>query len=381
VDETMVNDDGAAMPEDPNGAQPTSVRMLARGARVGRPYPRSYWRWVRLNWWVVVSAMIVGALVGAIAAWGSPTIYRSGALVAATNTQIPSEDFGAVAEAAFTTDTVLQPVIDALGLRTTPRELLATDQLSAQAVTGSAALEITARARDPHLASELASSAALTFEAVAEDKEMGTFAQFGPEGNPGVPEPSPMRQSALFGLLAGGLGALTGLFVISSVREPIISVEQLGVELDSEDVFVARVTKPTLRRFLPGKSGWRVEPHGLVDAVWRAAGAAGIADPRSMHRRRASPRGALLAGVVVGKKPRVVALMRVLEAAAPDLPGDREAFVETSLGAQQLPDALASAPAVVVLVVEGSAQRLVARMREEIRLAPGEKARIAVLVR
>ena len=375
----MVNEEGDATPAGPFGAQPTSVRTLARGARVGRSYPRSYWRWVLLNRWVVVSAMIVGTLVGAIAAWGSPTIYRSTALVAASATQIPSEDFGAVAEVAFTTDTVLQPVIDGLGLRTTPRELLATDQLSAEAVTGSAALQITARARDPDLASELASAAASTFEAQAEERDMGTFATYGPGGNPGVPETNPMRQSALFGLLAGGLGALTGLFVISSVRGPIITREQLGVELDPEEVFVARVRK--LRRFLPGKSRWRVEPHGLPDAVWRGAGAAGIADPRSTHRRRPSPRGALLAGVVVGKKPRVVALMRALEAAAPDLPGDREAFVETSLGAQGLPDALASAPAVVVLVVEGTAQRLVARIREEIRIAPGEKTLIAVLVR
>ena len=374
LDETMVNDDGAAMPSDPYGARPTSVRTLARGTRVGRPYPRFYWRWVLLNWWVVVPAMIVGALVGTATAWGSPTIYRSEALVAAADTQIPSADFGAVAEAAFTTDTVLQPVIEALGLRTTPRELLGTDQLSAEAVTGSAALRITARARDPHLASDLASAAASAFATIASDREMGNFAIFGPGGNPGGPEPGPMRQSALSGLLTGGLVALTGLFVVSSAREPVISEEQLGVELDTEDVFVARASKPSLRRLLPDKSRWRIEPHGLVDAVWRVAGAAGTHD-----------RGALLAGVmvesVVGKEPKVLAILRALEAAAPDLPGDRQAFVGTSLGARPVADALASAPAVVALVIEGTPRRLVSRMREEIRIAPGEKTRIAVLVR
>jgi len=373
LDETMVNGDGAAMPTDPYGARRTSDRTLALGTRVGRPYPRSYWRWVRLNRWVVVFAMIVGTLVGAVTAWGSPTIYRSEALVAAVTTQIPSEDFGAVAEAAFTTDTVLQPVINALGLRTTPRELLATDQLSAQAVTGSAALRITARARDPRLASDLASTAASTFATVASDRGMGNFATFGSGGNPGAPEPGPMLQSALLGLLAGGLVALTGLFA-SSVREPVITEEQLRVELDADDVFVARVRPEPRARGLRDKSGWRIEPQGVVDAVWRAAGAPETAD-----------RGALLAGVmvesVVGKEPRVVAMLRALEAAAPDLPGDRQAFVGMSLGARLLPDALASAPAVVALVVEGTRRRLVARMREEISVTPAEKTRIAVLVR
>jgi hypothetical protein len=374
LDETMVNGDGAAMPTDPYGARPTSVRTLALGTRVGRPYPRSYWRWVLLNRWVVVLAMIVGTLVGAVMAWGSPTIYRSEALVAAVTTQIPSEDFGTVAEAAFTTDTVLQPVIDALGLRMTPRELLATDQLSAEAVTGSAALRITARGRDPRLASDLASTAASIFATVASDREMGNFATFGPGGNPGAPEPGPMRQSALLGFLAGGLVALTGLFVASSVREPVITEEQLRVELDPDEVFVARVRPEPPARGLRDNSDWRVEPQGVVDAVWRAVGAPETAD-----------RGALLAGVmvesIVGKDPRVVAMLRALEAAAPDLPGDRQAFVGTSLGARLLPDALASAPAVVALVVEGTTRRLVARMREEISVAPAEKTRIAVLVR
>ena len=83
----------------------------------------------------------------------------------ATNTNVAADQLGLVTETAFSTDEVIQPVIDRLGLDATPASVLANGELDAQSVSGGPALLIFGRAPNPQLAADLANAATDSFVA------------------------------------------------------------------------------------------------------------------------------------------------------------------------------------------------------------------------
>src|SRR5207244_742823 len=108
----------------------------------------------------------------------APRTFRGEAVVLATQTSVSSGDFGNLAQTAFGTNTVLEPVIRELGLNTTPQALLADGTLQAVAVPGTVALRIIGQSTDPKQAADLANAGARSFVTAAETTGIGQFTVF-----------------------------------------------------------------------------------------------------------------------------------------------------------------------------------------------------------
>ena len=184
--------------------------------------------------------MLVGGIAGFVLAASVPDVYLAEAAVIATNTDVAADQLGLVAETAFSTDEVIQPVIDRLGLDATPASLLAKGELDAQSVSGGPALLIFGRARDPQLAADLANAATDSFVAVAGQKGLGTFAPFRTAG-PGTLEPHHTGLWVLLGILIGAGISLLVLATAFFLRDPVVTEESARMDFPADAVFRLRV--------------------------------------------------------------------------------------------------------------------------------------------
>lgn len=324
-------------------------------------------------WWIILVGAVVGGAIGYISARGDPPTYEADALVVASTSSIQSTDFGTLAEAAFGTNAVLQPVIDRLGLRTTPQSLLASGQLKAKSVSDTVALRITGHSRDPQLASDLAAIAAESFASAATDKQMGTFAVFGPGGIPGTKQPPLTRQDIVLGALAGGAIASLLLLMFIMARRPVFTTEEAVREFAADAAYSARVRIP-ISSMVP----WRIDrpgqihPRGLVPMIWQ------MADSNS------SGRASRICCVLVGKRRRttraLLALLQDLKTHSPVNLQDEAQLSWTDLPSALLPATLTGATAVVALVAAGAPRRSLQALDEELGTVRGDMTRILVLV-
>lgn len=342
----------------------------APGATSHKSVHRILIRW----WWIILVGALVGGAIGYVSARGDPPTYEADALVVASTSSIQSTDFGPLAEAAFGTNAVLQPVIDRLGLRATPQSLLTSGQLKAKSVSDTVALRITGRSRDAQLASDLAAVAAESFASAATDKQMGTFAVFGPGGFPGTLEPPLTRQDSVLGALAGGTIAALLLLLFIVARRPILTTEEATREFAADAAFSARVRIP-ISAFVP----WRIDrseqihPRGLVPMIWQ------IADSDSS--RSASRICCVL--VANGRRTNraLLTLLQDLKT-YPPVNSQREAQLSwTDLPSALLPATLTGATTVVALVAAGAPRRSLQALDEETRTVMGDMTRILVLVK
>jgi hypothetical protein len=334
----------------------------------------SSYRIVTRWWWAIVAGALIGAMIGFASGRNSPAVYEADALVVASSSSIQAADFGPLAEAAFATNTVIQPVIDELGLRTTPQSLLASEQLRAKSVSGTVALRITGRSRNGQLASDLASAAADSFASAATDRQMGTFAVFGPGGVPGTRQPPLTRQNTLLGALGGASIAMVLVLLFVVVRRPLLTIEQAALEFPAQASFAARVRLP-LSNILP----WRIHrmaqirPRGLVPAIWHMVEA-----HNSVKARR-------VCCVLVTRgrhtSQSLVAMLQVLKAQSQMNAQHVDQLVWAHFDAPLMPHILDGATAVVALVAAGAPRRSLQALDEELQTALVDMTRILVLVR
>jgi hypothetical protein len=339
----------------------------------GAPSHKSVHRILIRWWWIILVGAVAGGAIGYVSARGEPPAYEADALVVASTSSIQSTDFGPLAEAAFGTNAVLQPVIDRLGLRTTPQSLLGSGQLRAKSVSNTVALRVTGRSRDPQLASDLAAVAAESFASAATDKQMGTFAVFGPGGVPGTLQPPLTRQNTVLGAAAGGAIASLLLLLFIVARRPVLTTEEAVREFAADAAFTARVRIP-MSAMVP----WRIDrpeqihPRGLIPMIWQ------LADSNS------SGGGSRICCVLVGKRRRtsraLLALLQDLKTGSPVNPQHEAQLIWTDLPSASLPATLKGATAVVALVAAGAPRRSLQTLDEELRTVMGDMTRILVLV-
>jgi hypothetical protein len=216
---------------------------------------RSSWRWLLPRWWWLLALCAgIGGAVGWSTGGGSNVSYRAESVVAAVETPIPVEDFD-IALTLFSTDAVIQPAIDQVGLDVPPRSLLSSRQLDAEPVTGGA-LRIVAQMSDAELSISLANAAAESFALALENRDLGDFSVLPASV---ASEESPQ---ALYAALGGAVvGLVLGVFALlasSSIRQPILSEQDALSEFPADAVFSARVRVSGGLRNLPGRG--RLKP-------------------------------------------------------------------------------------------------------------------------
>jgi hypothetical protein len=325
-------------------------------------------------WWAIAAGALIGAVIGFVSARNAPLVYEANALVVASSSSIQAADFGPLAEAAFTTNTVLQPVIDRLGLATTPPALLASGQLRANSVSGTVALRITGQSRDRQLASDLASTAADSFASAATDRQLGTFAVFGPGGVPGSRQPPLTRQNTLLGALGGAAIATVLVLLLIVVRRPLHTVEQASRELAADAAFSARVRFP-LSDILPWQIHRRAQiyPRGLIPAIWHMLDSK---DPGAARK---------VCCVLITKGRRtnraLMVVLKVLKTKWRLEPQQAGQLVSAHFDGTSMPSTLDGANAVIALVAAGAPRRWLQALDEELRATLEDMPRILVLVR
>jgi hypothetical protein len=350
--------------------RPTDASDLPR--RSFRSIARSLLR----GWPLLGGGLVLGAALGGLSASRAVLTYQAEAVVIGSNSTIPTDNFGSVTRAVFATDAVLQPVIGQLGLRGTPRTLLETRALEAQPVPGSVALRIIGRASDEQLAADLANTAASSFVAAASKKGLGTFALFNTT-LPGIRQPVPIKGLVVLGALGGLLAAGTLLLGAFAVRQPALTEEDAMQEFPAEATFQGRA-----RLGARGREGAAtavmIHPRGLVPAVWRRmVSLDGGRPPASCcvvmveRRRRGDPALRAVAGEIRAVAAEVLGSSPV--------PAEDPMRVISSRD-QGLADALGGAEAVIVVVSEGVRRRSLRDLDEELRVSPGSKRRLLVLV-
>jgi capsular polysaccharide biosynthesis protein len=336
-----------------------------------RPHLR---RWLMLWAWLILAGMVVGGVGGVISGIKATPLYVAQAVVVATATPISSTNFGDVAQAAFATDAVLQPVIDRFGLGDTARSLISSGRLTTQPITGSAAIKIIARDKDAQLAANLANDAAASFINVAKANGLGTFAQFETRVPARTRVPRPTRERTLLGAIGGGAIAFLIALLVLVVRRPVLSEDEAREELPSAASFTARVG--SVSRFGLRAHGKAldngVHPRGLGRAVWREAGMDGALSPEPVccvlvPRGRSDHALRTVFEEIKGNRPRGTrqrpSRLRCLRA-------DDE----------QLLPALLGASSVVTLIADRVPSRSLRRLDEEFRVVLGDKPRVLVYV-
>lgn len=325
-----------------------------------RPWRHPVWNWLIRMSWIIAMTLLVGALLGAALQRSAKPLYEARALVVVSDARLPTASVGDLAQAAFGTDTVLQPVIQQLHLNATSQSLLKHHQLEARAVSLTGAMVIIGRASEPALARDMANLAAQSFVAAAQEKGLGTFVQFG-SGNSPAPAGSTLSRSAG---LAGGFGALLGIAFLVGVfvtRHPVLSRE------DAEALFTADASfdvEAQSRLLFPRKqvSVRNIRPGGLVPAVWRAIGAG--AEPPVVVVVRA------------GRGRRNRAALALLDALVAE--GEVTALNSTQ---EALALALSATRTVIALVPSGAPAKAISDLDEEVAVAPWPLRRILLFLR
>lgn len=355
---------------------------------------RPGWRWLRLHAWALVGLVALGGATGGLVALQAPPSYESEYVVVASSTTISTEDFGSLAEAVFGTDTVLQPVVDRLGLEETSQSLLASGRLAMEPVAGAAAVRIKGRASTPGLAADLAESAATSFSEAAETRGMGTFQLFATTGPAGRLRRVPAGTWALAGAFLAGVAGLALALVVYFARRPVVT-EESAQRLFPSDLSIA----VHVLRLWEGPRGiigrlfrrrpvrWVVHPAGVIPALWRAVrdrGGTGSSDPVPQP----SAAGAA-SGLVVERRrsgdlwaDAVADILLTAPGAFFLGPGSVSVFrsSEIDVAEDEVARSLDAAETAIVILSEGAPRDRVQEVDEAVRAA-GARYRVLVYVR
>lgn len=327
------------------------------------------WRWVAL-------ASLIGIGIAVASILTAPKSYVAQAVLVGTNVAVAPEDFGSVAQAAFSTDAVLQPVIDRLGLRGTPRSLLSSGAVEAQSISGGPALRVTGRASDPRLAADLANAAAESFVIVAEEKGLGTLASFTTQGS-GTLQTVPIVPTVILGLVAGAGLAVVVLLALYFFRDPVITEHDATDDFVSDVAFHVTVDAvPAVRRMtgdgIPHEA-FDVRPSGAISSLWNAI-------------REGVDGGSHGACAVIldggNSDWAAEAIGRQLRGQAETDPTWRERSIPFSLlkaSDPRLPGALANQEAVIAIVNADAPRRSLRRFDEDLQ-SSGDSFRVLVVV-
>jgi hypothetical protein len=327
---------------------------------------------------ILLVALIAGAggLIGGLLREGRGAAYEGEAVVAASTTSIPAENFADLGVAVFRTDTVLQPVIEELNLDITPQSLLSGGHLKVESISNAVAVRVVSRDSDPQLAADLANTAADSFASALNENQMGTFAVFeDAEVSKTSSGQSPIEST----LLAAALGVVLGtaiLLVRTLVIQPILTKEEALSVYPADIAFSARVHTDGGFHFREGAShkSSEVFPHGLAPAIRRSTeNTEGVA-PHSCY-------------VLVERKRRgdkaVRALLEELRVSdsleqAEDVRARDLKWIAVS--DRRLGQAVGEAGVVVALISQGVSRRSLELLTEELLVAPGPRLLIMVLV-
>jgi capsular polysaccharide biosynthesis protein len=335
---------------------------------------------------MVALAVVGGAAIGILTAASAPQLYEARTIVIASQTSIPAEDFENLGISAFTTDAVVEPVIEELGLDASVREVLGRGQLEAEAITDTAAVRIIGRASDPQLAGDLANTAAESFANTATFNGMGNFNQFGNAAAPDAPTPAPTRLYAAIGGVVGAITVVLVLLVLYFFTQPILSEEDAAEAFDADSALTARVHLPA-RWSRRARRQVEVRPHGFLEGFRHH-----LPDQRSERlkricyvvlesRRRGGSRTMALMNLLAGIPQRAPAKPNPSSEAAADRAPGPSAGVALKADDARLQDALSRSGAVVAIVPEGASRERLRILSEEVRITPGTKRRVVVLVR
>jgi capsular polysaccharide biosynthesis protein len=367
------------------------------GGGIGPGSDRLVWRFVSRWWWMIALAVVGGAAIGILAAARAPDLYEARTIVSASQTSIPAEDFENLGISAFTTDAVIEPVIEELGLDASVREVLGSRQLEAEAITDSAAVRIIGRSSDPQLAGDLANSAAESFANTTTFNGMGIFSQFGNAAVPDSPTPAPTRLYAVVGGLVGAITVVVILLVLYFFTQPVLSEEDAAEAFDADSALTARVHLPS-RWSRRARREVEVRPHGFLKGFRHHLPAQRserlkricyvVLESRRGGRSRTMALMNLLAGMPQGApakpNPSSAKPNPSSEAAAdraPRVAPEPSAGVALKADDARLQDALSRSGAVVAIVPEGASRERLRILSEEVRVTPGTKRRVVVLVR
>ena len=328
-------------------------------------------RYVVSHWRVVALSILMGGIAGFAGAALMPDVYVAETAVIATQSDVTADQIGPIAETAFSTDPVLQPVIDRLDLQSTPASLISTGALEARSLSDGPALLITGRASDPILAADLANAATDSFVAVAEVKGLGTFASFESSG-PGTLEPHQPALSALLGVLTGAGVSLVVLVTVFFLGDPVVTEESARMDFHADAAFRLRVRE---RRSAGGADelhqadAFDVWPRAALISLWETI-------------RERDGRGACAVIVSGGDAEwAAAAVARKLESRVENQ-GQRRGRLDgfsVSSTDPRLPEVLEASDAVVAIVPSGSPRRSLRRVDEELN-GLGVRFRVLVLV-
>ena len=328
-------------------------------------------RYVVSHWRVVALSILMGGIAGFAQAELMPDVYVAETAVIATVSDVTADQIGPIAETAFSTDPVLQPVIDQLDLQGTPASLISTGALEARSLSDGPALLITGRASDPILAADLANAATDSFVAVAEAKGLGTFASFESAG-PGTLEPHQPARLVLLGVLAGAGVSLVVLVTMFFLRDPVVTEESARMDFQADAAFRLRVRE---RRSAGGTDelhqadAFDVWPRAALNSLWETI-------------RERDGRGACAVIVSGGDAEwAAAAVARKLESRLENQ-GQRRGRLDGfsfSSTDPRLPEVLEASNAVVAIVPSGSPRRSLRRVDEELN-GLGVRFRVLVLV-
>lgn len=331
---------------------------------------------------LIAFTVLAGTVLGLVAGLRTPVRFESEWVVVATQIDIVPAEFDGLAEAVFATETVLQPVIDRVGIDATPRSLLSDGFLEADPIPGATAIRIVGRAEEPDLAAALARVAAETFARVAQAKGLASFEVLGERAPPLAPKRPNVIGFAAVGAAVGALLGLVALLALVVVRQPVADEEETKRVFGAEAVFSTRMLRPMWL----GRHRWEIESPGtdasIRSLVRRAAAHGGVGD---------SDRPSVC-WLTVGRRRRgdasLDALVSALEGGDRPLRDVPDAIVRVRPGfAPQtdpaIADALDGCALVVGLVSEGAPAVLLRRARQATELATtsGRPRRVAVLVR
>jgi capsular polysaccharide biosynthesis protein len=373
------------------------------GGGIGPGSDRLVWRFVSRWWWMIALAVVGGAAIGVVTAASAPDLYEARTIVFASQTSIPAEDFENLGISAFTTDAVIEPVIEELGLDASVRDVLGSRQLEAEAITDTAAVRIIGRASDPQLAGDLANTAAESFANTTTFNGMGNFSQLGNAAVPDTPTPAPTRLYAAVGGVVGAITVVLALLVLYFFIQPILSEEDAAEAFAADSALTARVHLPT-RWSRRGRREVEVRPHGFLEGfrhylpAQRSERLKRICYVVLESRRRGRSRTMALMNLLAGMPQRAPARPNPSsakpnpspakpnpssEAAAnrPTVAAGPSTGVALKADDARLQDALSRSGAVVAIVPEGASRERLRILSEEVRVTPGTKRRVVVLVR
>jgi hypothetical protein len=317
-----------------------------------------------------------GGLIGGLLSQRR-AVYEAEAVVAASTTPLPADNFTDLGVALFRTDTVLQPVIGELNLDITPQALLSEGYLEVESVTNAVAVRIIAQDSDPQLAAELVNAAADSFASALSDNEMGTFAVFADDAVSRSSGQSPLQST----LLAAALGLVLGtaiLLVRTFVMQPLLTKEEALSVYPADVAYLAKVHTGGTFRFRQGDSynSLEVFPQGLAQAIRRSTEAKKGIDSLSScyvlverNRRGDKPVRALM------EELRVSGVTEQSEDA------NRRDLKWIEVSDRHLGKAIEDAGVIAALVSEGVSRRSLQLLTEELLVAPGRRLLIMVFVR